>query len=64
MKFIPFTVPSNQTVYLNPEPVVNVHTVFKSDAWAAGAKTVILYSDGYKVAVMEDVETVLTRLRE
>lgn len=61
-RFVQLTLPTSEAVYLNAETVVNVHEVFRTEGWAAGAKTVLLYSDGLRVAVKEDLTTVLALL--
>lgn len=62
-QLVKLTVPTGEVVYLNAETVTNVHEVFSNENWAAEAKTVILYGDNLRVAVTEDLNTVLALLR-
>lgn len=61
-KLVAFTVPTDETVYINADAVTNVHELFAHEAWADGARTAILYGDGLRVGVTEDVNTVVARL--
>lgn len=62
MKLIAFTVASGETVYINADAVLNVHECFKTEGWAAGTKTAIVYGNGLKVGVTEELQVVLDRL--
>lgn len=62
-KLVAFTIPSGETVHLNPEFVSNVHAVFKGEGWAEGARTVIIY-DTRVQGVREELDVVLKRLAE
>jgi hypothetical protein len=61
-KLVAFTVPTGEAVFLNADAVLQVHEVFRSDGWAVGASTVIIYGDGLKVGVREELQQVLHAL--
>ena len=63
-KFVRLTVPTGETVWLNANTVVNVHAVFRGEAWPDDANTVVLYGNGLKVAVTEDVQFVVDQLND
>jgi len=57
-------VPTGEKVYINSDAVTNVHTVFASESWAEGTQTVVLYGDGLKIGVKEDVDLVIAKLSD
>jgi hypothetical protein len=61
-RFEPFTLPTGEVVYIAVDAVTNVHQIFKTESWAPGTNTAILYGDGLKVGVREDLTVVLKQL--
>jgi hypothetical protein len=62
MRLVKFTMPTGEANYIAVDAVVQVHEVFRSDHWAEGACTAIIFGYGLKIGVREDLQTVLERL--
>ena len=62
MRLVPFTLPNDERTYINADLVQSVHEVFEHEGWADGCSTVILFGDSRRIAVTEDIRTVLDLL--